>query len=87
MEQIDLTKQVPERGYFNPSRAMLDLTNVFIETLKAKLEQEIIIQVLSPHKTLIFIMVDTNIAEVYGIINDGISAQWMYQGMHHKNNK
>jgi len=81
---IDLTKQIPERGYFQPSETMLRLIDDFIYALNTAIDNEIRLQKLHS-KTLIFIMLDTSLAEVYSILNNGIEVSWQYQGTHNAN--
>ncbi len=82
MESIDLTKQVPERGFFAPSQAMLSLTQVFVEAVRLKTGKVVTTKTLSNVKTLMFVMVDIDIAEVYGILNNGIEVSLQFQGTH-----
>lgn len=78
---VDFTLQTPERGYFNPQPEMLALTDNFIENLNLKIDNEIRISKRGNH-TQVLIMVDTNIAEVYTVMNNGIEAGWQFQGVH-----
>lgn len=71
-----------ERGYFSPSSEMLALTDKFIEALSKKIPNEIRVQKLNESKTLFFIVVDKDIAEVYSLLNSGYEASWQYQGTH-----
>ena len=60
---------------------MLGLTDKFIESLNMKIDNELRIR-KQGHGINIYIMLDTNIAEVYKLHNNGVEAQWMYQGLH-----
>lgn len=78
---VDFTLQAPERGYFNPRPEMLALTDKFIEALTLKIEEEIRIS-RQGNTMQILIMVDTNMAEVYTLTNDGNQAAYRYEGTH-----
>lgn len=71
-----------ERGYFQPSKVMISLTDKFIEGITKVISNEIRVQKLTQNKTLFFVMVDKDIAEVYSLLNNGYEASWQYQGTH-----
>lgn len=76
---IDLTKQIPERGFFAPNREMLAKSQQFLQAVKAHCDKEGVQARFSrggPHTYNIFIG-----GELYQLHNDGNEAALVYAGV------
>jgi hypothetical protein len=77
---INGTEIMPEieRGYFQPSESMIDLTEVFIERIVTKFKDDgVDVQVQrQPNGITLFLGVN----EVYSLYNNGVVAELKFKG-------
>ena len=82
-ETIKTESGMFEKGYFNPSESMLQLTQTFLLELKKRIKEKHNVDVVwrkQGGQTIIFIPLTNTMAEMYTLRNDGYVAEWQFHG-------